>query len=275
MAEFMAIPGQIYREAEGRRTLRFERNGRTYFIKSHADTGWREIFKNLLTLRLPVVGARREWRALQRLESLGVAAPHWVAFGEVGGNPATRRSFLVTEELRDIHDLEHWAKEIKRHPHSAAALKAKRALIDKLGRLTRVLHENGINHRDLYLCHLHLRASREAFFKHPEALPIHVMDLHRAQMRRRTPVRWVAKDIEGLLYSCQHGPAELSLTHRDLIRFLRAYRDDWRASLFGERRLWRLVLRRFRRSHRRQFGYNPLHDPFRPLKRGLKHLGQR
>ena len=33
--DFLAIPGEVYREAGARRTRRFERNGRTFFIKCH------------------------------------------------------------------------------------------------------------------------------------------------------------------------------------------------------------------------------------------------
>ncbi len=253
VAEVCGTAGEVYREAGGRRTLAFERNGRRFFIKCHRGQGWREICKNLVCLRLPVLGAKTEWRALRRLESLAVPAPRWVAFGQQGRNPATRCSFLVTESLEGTRDLEYWAREIKRHEHRPTAVRAKWALIAQVARLTRVLHENGINHRDYYLCHLRLAAGREEFFRAPETWPVYVMDLHRAQLRLRTPLRWAAKDLAGLLYSCQYGPAGMSLTSRDLVRFLRIYREDWRKSLCTERALWRRVIRRLCRSYRREF----------------------
>jgi hypothetical protein len=37
-----------------------------------AAVGWAEILKNLLSLRLPVLGAANEWRAIRRLAELGV-----------------------------------------------------------------------------------------------------------------------------------------------------------------------------------------------------------
>jgi len=67
-----ALEGQVLRALEGRRTLRTEIAGGGYFVKIHRGAGWREIFKNLLSGRLPVLGAGNEWRALRRLAALGV-----------------------------------------------------------------------------------------------------------------------------------------------------------------------------------------------------------
>ncbi len=45
------------------RTLRTEVAGHGFFVKIHRGIGWGEIFKNLLTAKLPVLGAGQEWRA--------------------------------------------------------------------------------------------------------------------------------------------------------------------------------------------------------------------
>ena len=44
--------------------------GSHYFAKIHHGVGWREILKNLLHLKLPVLGAENEWRALNLLPRL-------------------------------------------------------------------------------------------------------------------------------------------------------------------------------------------------------------
>ena len=49
------VDGEVFRDVEARRTFRFEAGGRSYFAKVHSGVGWREILKNLLVLRLPVV----------------------------------------------------------------------------------------------------------------------------------------------------------------------------------------------------------------------------
>lgn len=58
-----ALKGEVFRELEARRTLRTEVDGRGYFVKIHRGVGWAEILKNLISLRLPVLGAGNEWRA--------------------------------------------------------------------------------------------------------------------------------------------------------------------------------------------------------------------
>ena len=55
-----ALQGEVFRELEARRTLRTEVDGKGYFVKIHRGIGWAEIAKNLLTAKLPVLGAGQE-----------------------------------------------------------------------------------------------------------------------------------------------------------------------------------------------------------------------
>src|SRR5574343_645735 len=104
-AEVERLQGEVFRELEGRRTLRTEVAGRGYFVKIHRGIGWGEIVKNLLTAKAPVLGAGQEWQAIQRLTEAGVPTMTAVAYGERGGNPARQHSFIVTEELAPTVDL--------------------------------------------------------------------------------------------------------------------------------------------------------------------------
>ncbi len=54
-----ARPADVYRDKEGRKTLRFEYAGNAWFLKLHTGVGWAEVGKNLLQLRLPVISARQ------------------------------------------------------------------------------------------------------------------------------------------------------------------------------------------------------------------------
>ena len=54
-AEVEGLQGEVYRELEARRTLRTEVDGNGFFVKIHRGIGWGEIFKNLLTAKLPVL----------------------------------------------------------------------------------------------------------------------------------------------------------------------------------------------------------------------------
>ena len=212
-AAVSVLQGEVLRALEGRRTLRTEIGGHGYYAKIHGGIGWREILKNLLAGRLPVLGAGNEWRALRRLTTLGVDTLRPVAFGVRGDNPARQHSFIVTEEIAPAISLEdfcrHW-------PTQPPALRLKHALIEQLATLARRMHRGGVNHRDFYLCHflLHLPLNTPT----PR---LSLIDLHRAQVRKQVPQRWRDKDLAALYFSA----LDIGLTRRDRLRFLRTYFD--------------------------------------------------
>ena len=215
--EAQALQGKIYRSKEGRRTLRFEREGSSYFLKLHEGIGWIEIFKNIFQLRLPVLGAANEYLACLRLKQLGIDTMVPVAFGERGYNPARQLSFLITEDLANTISLEDYCKNWHIQKPS---IREKRNIIRKIAHISKSLHENGINHRDYYLCHF-LRNDDGAPYQYKD--PLYLIDLHRAQLRKYTPQRWLIKDLAGLFYSA----FDLPLTSRDILCFLSCYRRDW------------------------------------------------
>ena len=214
--QLFAIDGRVYREQDGRKTLRFTLEGKSYFAKFHHGIGWKGIIKNLLQLRLPVIGAQTEWRAIQRLQQLGIKTMHLVGYGKRGWNPARLKSFVITEELANTISLEDFCRDWPTSPPSYAL---KRALINKVAEIARALHEHGINHRDFYICHflLDISAGRERI--DPNDLNLYIIDLHRMQIRRHIPRRWRVKDIAGLYFSSM----DIGLTQRDILRFLGYY----------------------------------------------------
>jgi heptose I phosphotransferase len=208
-----ALEGKVVRALDGRRTFRTEVAGRGYFVKIHRGVGWGEIFKNLLSARLPILGADNEWFATRRLAELGVDSLHAVAFGQRGSNPARRHSFIITEELAPVINLENFTRAWPQQPPLPAL---KRALIQRVATMARRMHEGGVNHRDLYLCHflLHLDPAPRS-----TSLRLSLVDLHRAQIRTQTPRRWRNKDLAALHFSS----LTIGLTLRDRLRFLRIY----------------------------------------------------
>lgn len=212
-AEVEQLDGQVYRELEGRRTLRTEVEGRGYFVKIHRGIGWGEVFKNLLTAKLPVLGAGQEWRAIQRLKEAGVPTMTAVAYGERGENPAAQHSFIVTEELAPTISLEDFSIDWRRQPPKP---ELKWALIDEVAKMTGGMHRAGVNHRDCYICHFLLHTDHPV---EPGQLKLSVIDLHRAQTRPRISRRWRDKDLAALYFSA----LDIGLTRRDKLRFLRTY----------------------------------------------------
>jgi len=213
-----AIKGEEYRNPPGanRRTLRFELGGKGYFLKLHWGVGWKEILKNLLSLRLPVIGAANEWKAIQRLQALGVETMRLEAFGVEGWNPATRRSFVITRELKNTISLEDYCADWAERPPAFAI---KQQLIRRVAEMTRQLHKNGVNHRDLYICHFLLQ---QPWNGDDRSLHLYLIDLHRVQLRKRVPLRWQVKDVASLYFSTMGA----GLARRDLFRFLRVYHDQ-------------------------------------------------
>ncbi|MCQ4346318.1 lipopolysaccharide core heptose(I) kinase RfaP [Pseudomonas stutzeri] len=227
-AEVEKLQGQVYRELEGRRTLRTEVAGHGYFVKIHRGIGWGEIVKNLLTLKAPVLGAGQEWTAIQRLAAAGVPTMTAVAFGARGANPATQHSFIVTEELAPTVSLEDFSRDWRDSPPPP---RLKRALIQRLAEMVGDMHRAGVNHRDCYICHFLLHTDKPV---RADDFRLSVIDLHRAQTRAAVPRRWRDKDLAALYFSA----LDIGLTRRDLLRFLRVYfRRPLRDTLRDEARL--------------------------------------
>jgi len=212
-AEVEKLDGQVYRELDARRTLRTEVDGHGFFVKIHRGIGWAEILKNLITAKLPVLGAGQEWLAIQRLQEVGVPTMTAVAYGEKGSNPADQHSFIVTEELAPTVSLEDLSMDWVKQP---PAPMIKHALIAEVARITGMMHRAGVNHRDCYICHFLLHTDKPLV---ADDFKLSVIDLHRAQVRSKIPLRWRNKDLAALYFSA----LDIGLTRRDKLRFLKGY----------------------------------------------------
>jgi heptose I phosphotransferase len=250
--EQAALPADIYRQKEGRTTLRFEHNSRAYFLKRHTGVGWREILKNVLTLRLPVIGATNEFRALVKLRQMGLYTLEIAAYADAGLNPARRQSMIVTVELAGTVSLEDYCVDWQNAPPPFAT---RLRIIRLLAGIARSLHDAGINHRDFYLCHFHIE-EESLTTQEPRC---YLIDLHRAQLHNRLPDRWREKDLAGLYFSAM----DCGLTERDLLRFMRHYeRGGLRQATGKYSARWRRVASRARKMYGRDRGIAaPLQEP--------------
>ncbi len=234
-AQVNALEGDIYREVSGRRTLRFQFEGRRYFAKIHQGVGWGEIFKNLLVGKLPILGAANEWCAVAKLNECGIKTMTTVGFATRGWNPARRESFILTEALEDTISLEDLCAD---WPKNAPSKRVKQKLIDALARIAKKMHGCGVCHRDFYICHFLLHNAQD-FIDGTQVQPeLSLIDLHRALNRRSLSQRWVVKDVAGLYFSALH----IGLSQRDFLRFVRAYSGKSLRKAFTEDGMfWRQV----------------------------------
>lgn len=249
--ELAKLDGKIYRELEGRKTFRFEKDGKGYFAKLHWGVGWKEIFKNLLYGRLPVLGAKNEWLAIQRLEQLNIPTMHLVGYGCRGWNPAHLKSFIITEELAPIISLQDLCQQWPKTPPSFSI---KKSIIEQTAKIARTLHEQGANHRDFYICHFLLDTSMGLDNLTANNVLLYLIDLHRVQLRHHTPQRWRTKDISGLYFSCM----DIGLTKRDIFRFIKIYRNKTlRQTLLEDKTFWRQVQKRAVKLYYKTFKQMP------------------
>ena len=237
------LEGEVFRNVKNRKTFRIEIGGRGFFVKIHRGVGWREIFKNLFQFKLPVTGAANEFQALAKLSELGIATMKSAAFAERFFNPAKRESFLITEELTEVVTLEDWGAE-----NPVSPLRSR--LIRAVARSAGAMHRAGINHRDCYICHymLHLPTQNN---REPT---VYVIDLHRAQIRKRVPYRYWVKDVAGLLFLAWSA----GLTRREALRFIREYsRRPLKIELRENRKFWQDVEKTAVKLYHKEHGKYP------------------
>ena len=230
----MQLDGEIYRDVDGRKTLRFFVGGEGFFIKQHFGIGWGEIFKNLMQLKLPVLGARNEYLAIKKLKALDIDTMDLVDFAQRGVNPAKIKSYLVTRELDNTVSLEDYCQQWNQHKPDFLE---KQILIKKVAEIAKKMHENGMNHRDLYICHFLMKKNARV----TEDSVLFLIDLHRAQIRHSVPERWLVKDLAALYFSA----INIGLTNQDLMRFIKWYRgDSLRNIMQQELEFWNQVERK-------------------------------
>lgn len=226
-----SLKGTIYRQMADRKTLKVIVGGEPYFVKIHYGVGWAEIFKNLLTLKLPVLGAINEWKAITKLEKGGLKTMQIAGYGSYGLNPATIKSFIITKEISNTISLEDlFLKQPVPFP-------LKLRLVNEVSSMVKLLHREGVNHRDLYICHFlmdlsSMQTSRPMLF---------LIDLHRAQIRHQVPRRWLVKDVGALFFSIFDTTIDL----KDLYRFMKIYSGKSLRKTFEEDMVfWCQVMKR-------------------------------
>ncbi|MBI9015790.1 MAG: lipopolysaccharide core heptose(I) kinase RfaP [Phycisphaerae bacterium] len=248
---FLRIDIDIVRDFKNRKTGRFEIDGQGFYIKKHFAAGLGAVLDELSHFRKPHIGAGYEKLALEKLKELGVDTMEVVAFGSDGKSLASQRSFLVTKELINVESLEDTCRN---WPTELPVPKFKRKLLTKMASIAKTLHDNGMNHRDFYICHflLDVTGGPEKYLNCEPRL--FLIDLHRAQIREKVPFRWLVKDIGGLYFSAM----DIGLTRADFCRFIKVYTGKLLRETFTEdKSFWQAVQARAVKTYRRDFKKEP------------------
>jgi hypothetical protein len=147
--------------------------------------------------------AADEVKAIKLLRDAGIPTVPLVGHGHL----ADGRNFVITEDLAGYRDAEKMV---------AAGTSFER-LLEPTADLAAKLHEAGLHHRDLYLCH---------FFAKVDSDSVDVKLIDAARVARMnsflTRWRWVIKDLSQFWYSTTTLP---SITDEQRDRWLRRYAD--------------------------------------------------
>ncbi len=140
------------------------------------------------------------------------------------------RSFIITEDLTDYRDAEKAVREGL--PFES--------LLEPTADLAAKLHDAGLHHRDLYLCHF--------FVKYNDPSDVRLIDAARVTRLPGWPMRrrWIVKDLAQFWYSTR-SPA---ITDEQRLRWLKRY---------GEKRVLKSI-DPLRRSIERKSAWIGRHD---------------
>jgi hypothetical protein len=152
----------------------------------------------------PSTAASDEVKAIELLRDAGVPTVSLVGHGHL----ADGRSFVITEDLAGYRDAEKMV----------AAGAAFESLLEPTVALAAKLHEAGLHHRDLYLCH---------FFAKTDEKGVDVKLIDAARVARMnnflTRWRWVVKDLAQFWYSTTTMPG---VTDEQRERWLERYAEQ-------------------------------------------------
>jgi len=152
---------------------------------------------------VPSTAAADEVKAIELLRDAAIATVPLVGHGHL----ADGRSFVITADLAGYRDAEKMV---------AAGTPFER-LLEPTADLAAKLHEAGLHHRDLYLCH---------FFAKAEGDTVDVKLIDAARVARMnhflTRWRWVIKDLSQFWYSTTTLPG---ITEEQRNRWLTRYAD--------------------------------------------------
>jgi hypothetical protein len=150
-----------------------------------------------------------EFRNILAFHQAGLPTMIPVAAGKRVSKVFGSESFLITKGIKDCVTLETYAESCLK----TKTFTEKTVLIKKTAILSRKMHQSGFNHRDFYLCHLLIGT------KENNKDELFIVDLHRVDIRKKVPERWIIKDLAALNYSAK----SKNITRTDKLRFIKYY----------------------------------------------------
>jgi heptose I phosphotransferase len=191
-------------------TFSFEQEGKTVcaYLKRHYPLSFGKYFQEMVRFASEKT-AFDEFSNILAFHQAGLPTMIPVAAGKRAGKVFGSESFLITKGIKDCVTLETYAESCLK----TKTFTGKMELINKTALLSRKMHQSGFNHRDFYLCHLLIGTEEN------NKDELFVVDLHRVDIRKKVPERWIIKDLAALNYSSK----SKNITRTDKLRFLKYY----------------------------------------------------
>jgi len=186
------------------------------YLKRQWGSAARPPLKDLMSLRWPMLPARREWTNAMRLLAAEVPVSPPVAWGR-GDSPDGPRSLIAFRKV-DGPSLAAWLRDCE-GGKAPAAPALRRAIGEAIGKAVRRLHDAGFSFPDLYAKHIYLEGLESGLIR---VVLIDVSRLRRLTERRR----W--EDLAALYVTTD----TVCVTARDRLRVFKAYFGDaWRSAI--------------------------------------------
>ena len=191
-------------------TFSFEQEGKTVcaYLKRHYPLSFGKYFQEMIRFASKKT-AFDEFSNILAFHQAGLPTMIPVAAGKRVSKIFGSESFLITKGIKDCVTLEIYAESCLK----TKTFTEKTKLIKKTALLSRKMHQSGFNHRDFYLCHLFIGT------KENNKDELFIVDLHRVDIRKKVPERWIIKDLAALNYSAK----SKNITRTDKLRFLKYY----------------------------------------------------
>ncbi len=206
--------GKLYRENKRHRVSGInlkDSSGKNHllFLKRHRLTV-NEMLRSLFN-RGNAESGHNEWDKILLFHSIGIPTMVPIAYGEIQRWSLPWVSMTITENINNAVSLEQFIPDNFSGKLSAENVALKRNITLELASIVRRLHDRGLNHQDLYLCH---------FFIRTDPFKIFMIDLQRVNQRNRISYGRKVKDLAQLYYS---STVLKGINRSDRLRFFKSY----------------------------------------------------
>ena len=188
------IQGNVVRSSKNRETVEFLFKNKKYYIKRFSKGSFFQNFLNKLGILKDICNAVNEHSAYEILQDIGIDTPKLVCYGnekKIWNN----RSFVISEEIKNFEQLDFFLSKKK---YQKDKINYQDRIYKKVVHIINKLHQNGIVHHDLYLCHFLLDLNS---LDNKKNIKIYLIDFHRLVKKTKVSSKQISKELGDLLFS--------------------------------------------------------------------------